>query len=56
MVESGQSKVCSPMPEILLQILSGSKQFDPGFAPIKNPPGSDAYFFETTYSIFGWTD
>ena len=36
--------------------LSGSKHYDPGLAPIENSPGSDPYFFPTTYSFFRWAD
>ena len=44
------------MPEILVPNLSGSKHFDPGFAPIEKWPGPDPCSFYMTYSFFGWAD
>ena len=44
------------MPEFLVPNLSGSKHFDPGFAPIENSPGSDPMLVSQGCSIFGRTD
>ena len=44
------------MPEILVPNLSGSKHFDPGFAPTEKWPGLDPSIFRKGCSFFGLTD